>query len=100
MMQVTNEQLKGPVVVYSPSVQRAALLTFSTVSTINPLNTELNPICHLLALLGVHFLHISRIKVKSLTLRLLMSYIYRVFQKELYNFKSVLKFIQRTYTTF
>ena len=39
---------------------------------INPLNAELNPICHLLALLGVHhFLHVSRIMVKSLTLRLL-----------------------------
>ena len=45
--------------------------------TFNPLNAELNPICHLLALLGVHhFLHVSRIKVKSLTLKLLMSYIY------------------------
>ena len=44
---------------------------------INPLNTELNPICCLLALLGAHhFLHVSRIRVKSLTLRLLMSYIY------------------------
>ena len=43
---------------------------------VNPLNAELNPICHLLALLGVHFLHVSRIRVKSLTLRLLMSYIY------------------------
>ena len=43
----------------------------------NPLNAELNPICYLLALLGPHhFLHISRIRVKSLTLRLLMSYIY------------------------
>jgi len=43
----------------------------------NPLNAELNPICYLLALLGAHhFLHISRIRVKSLTLRLLMSYIY------------------------
>ena len=43
----------------------------------NPLNAELNPICRLLALLGVHhFLHVSRIRVKSLTLRLLMSYIY------------------------
>jgi len=32
---------------------------------INPLNAELNPICHLLALLGVHhFLHVSRIRVK------------------------------------
>ena len=42
-----------------------------------PLNAELNPICYLLALLGAHhFLHVSRIKVKSLTLRLLMPYIY------------------------
>jgi ribosomal protein S14 len=31
----------------------------------NPLNAELNPICHLLALLGAHhILHISRIRVK------------------------------------
>ena len=44
---------------------------------INPLNAELNPICHLLELLGAHhFLHVSRIRVKSLTLRLLMSYMY------------------------
>jgi len=42
----------------------------------NPLNADLNSICHLLALLGVHFLHVSRIRVKSLTLRLLMLYIY------------------------
>jgi hypothetical protein len=33
--------------------------------TINPLNAELNPICHLLALVGTHhILHISRIRVK------------------------------------
>jgi len=32
---------------------------------IKPLNAELNPICHLLALLGTHrILHISRIGVK------------------------------------
>ena len=43
---------------------------------IKPLNPELNPICYLLALLAHHFLHVSRIRVKSLTLRLLMSYIY------------------------
>ena len=42
----------------------------------NPLNPELNPICYLLALLAHHFLQVSRIRVKSLTLRLLMSYIY------------------------
>ena len=44
---------------------------------IKPLNAELNPICYLLVLLGVHhFLHVSRIRVKLLTLRLLISYIY------------------------
>ena len=44
---------------------------------VNPLNPELNPICYLLALLGAHhFLHFSRIRVKLLTLRRLMSYIY------------------------
>ena len=43
----------------------------------NPLKPELNPICYLLALLGAHhFLHVSRIRVKSLTFRLLTSYIY------------------------
>ena len=42
----------------------------------NLLNAELNPICYLLALLAHHFLDVSRIRVKSLTLRLLMSHIY------------------------
>jgi len=42
----------------------------------NPLNPELNPICYLLALLAQNFLHVSRIRVKSLTLRLLIAYIY------------------------
>ena len=33
---------------------------------LNPLNTKLNLICHLLALLGAHhILHISRIRVKA-----------------------------------
>jgi len=33
----------------------------------NPLNTKLNPICHLLALLGAHhILHVSRIRVKAI----------------------------------
>ena len=42
---------------------------------VNPLNAELNPICYLLALLGAHhFLHVSRIRVKLLIFRLLMSY--------------------------
>jgi len=44
---------------------------------VNPLNPELNPICYLLALLGAHhFPYVSRIRVKLLTFRPLMSYIY------------------------
>jgi hypothetical protein len=61
--------------VYRTAVQqrqlRAKWLLCSTIffcvhEFINPLNAELNPICHLLALLGVHhFLHFSRIRVKT-----------------------------------
>ena len=63
--------------------------TFSTVSfqnfasnattfpchsaSFNPLNPEFNSICYLLALLAHPFHHVSRIMVKSLTHRLLMS---------------------------
>ena len=39
-----------------------------TKTEVNPLNGELNPICHLLALLGAHhILHVSRIGVKHLS---------------------------------
>jgi len=45
-------------------------VTLGTAPAINPLKAELNPICHLLALLGAHpILHVSRIRVKqSMTL--------------------------------
>ena len=34
-------------------------------SVFHPLNAELNPICHLLALAGAHhFVHVSRVRVK------------------------------------
>jgi hypothetical protein len=37
-----------------------------TENLFNPLNAELNPICHLLALLEAHhILHVSRIRVNS-----------------------------------
>jgi len=52
------------------------LLVVYKYYSINTLNPELNPICYLLALLAHHFLHVSRIMVKSLPLRLLMSYIH------------------------
>jgi len=52
-------------------------LSHSVTININSLNPELNPICYLLALLGAHsFLHVNRIRFKSLTFRRLMSFIY------------------------
>ena len=54
---------------HSTEYQLTAVLTLK--------NPELNPICYLLALSGAYpFLHVSRIRVKLLTFRLLMSYIY------------------------
>ena len=35
------------------------------IRDINPLNAELNPICHLLALLAHPIFHVSRIRVKN-----------------------------------
>jgi len=41
-----------------------SMVTTVVRTRLNPLNAELNSICHLLALLGVHhFLHVSRIRV-------------------------------------
>ena len=46
------------------------------VTNINPLKPELNPICYLLALLAHYFLHVSKIRVKSLTYIYIYIYIY------------------------
>ena len=60
----------------------------------NPLNPELNPICYLLALLGAHhFLYVSRLRVKLLTFRLLMSYIY------IYIYGAPILDVSRSHTT-
>ena len=57
--------------------EKTVFLLYPGFRCLNPLNAELNPICYVLALLGAHhLLHVSRIRVKSLILRLLMSYIY------------------------
>ena len=59
------------------AVRTGLMINENEEKYINPLNPELNPICYLLALLGAyHFLHVSRIRVKLLTFRQLMSYIY------------------------
>jgi len=58
------------------TVTLQAIIRIDT-NSINPLSPELNPICYLLALLGAHhFLHVSRIRVRLLTFRLIMSYLY------------------------
>jgi hypothetical protein len=43
-----------------------SLFNVTPISEVNLLNAELNPVCHLLALLGAHpILHVSRIRVKK-----------------------------------
>ena len=47
------------------SVECGVLNQIAQSFAANPLNAELNPICHLLALLGAHYiLHVSRVRVK------------------------------------
>jgi transposase len=46
-------------------------LCLSRIFTLTPLNTKLNPICHLLALLAAHhIIHVSRIRVNPLNTKL------------------------------
>jgi hypothetical protein len=46
-------------------------MLFVHITLLNPLYAKLNPICHLLALLGAqHILHFSRIRVNVITLTL------------------------------
>jgi len=45
------------------------VLNYDSFRPLNPLKPKLNPICYLLELLAHHFLHVSRIRVKSLTFR-------------------------------
>ena len=62
-------QFGGLFVSYSSNASIRWLLQHVTALIINPLNAELNPICHLLALLAHHIIHISRIRVKLPTYR-------------------------------
>ena len=68
---------------------------------LNTLNAELNPICYLLALLGAHhFLHVSRIRVKSLTLRLLSHiYIYIYIYTHTHTYGAPILDVSRSHTT-
>ena len=79
---------------HSSRVRPCGPVSPSSNSLFNPLNPELSPICYLLALLAHHFLHVSRIRVKSLTLRLLMSYIY------IYIYIYICMYIERLFLMF
>ena len=49
-----------------PSIQPATHTPTRFVAFLNPLNAELNPVCHLLALAGAHhFVHFSRLRVND-----------------------------------
>jgi len=53
-----------------PSFGAKSFVFQVAIQKLNPLKPELNPIYYLLALLlAHHFLHVSRIRVKLLTLR-------------------------------
>jgi len=52
---------------FSPTDAQENCFKRSIKIYINPLNDELNPICHLLALLGAHhILYVSGVRVKQL----------------------------------
>jgi len=44
---------------------RAAATIAQVRTDVNPLNAELNPICHFLELLAHHILHVSGVRVKG-----------------------------------
>ena len=59
----------------------------TVVGVLNPLNAELNPICHLLALLGAHLIfHVSRERVNITVIILIL--IFRRYERALPIFKS------------
>ena len=56
----------GPQIISNMHLLDQNLILYEKLGLFNTLNAELNPICHLLALLGAHhILHVSRIRVKD-----------------------------------
>ena len=73
-------------------------IPFLKLFIVNPLNAELNPICHFLALLGAHhILHVSRIRVKYLCIDLWLHFEYICLFFWEWNFKK--SHYQRRYGT-
>ena len=58
------------IILRDPYIKHANVKHIWIIILINPLNAELNPICHLLALLEAHrILHVSKIRIKHLFLK-------------------------------
>jgi hypothetical protein len=63
LQRITEGKIKGGIEVTGRRGRKRRKL----LDDLNPLNAQLNPICHLLELLGAHpILHISRIRVKEM----------------------------------
>jgi hypothetical protein len=58
---LSNADVKNDSYLFAPYVSLHGLCRDS----FNPLNADLNSICHLLALLGAHHIHVSRIRVNK-----------------------------------
>jgi hypothetical protein len=61
LQRVTEGKIQGGIEVTGRQGRRRRKL----LDDLNPLSSELNPICFLLALLAHHFLYVSRIRVKE-----------------------------------
>ena len=66
-LNVRYSTMHGPLNVTFLSMALYDTIHVAVIGIFNPLSAELNPVCYLLALLAHHFLHVSRIRVKSLT---------------------------------
>jgi len=76
---------QGDNIIYNTLI-RSTVTYASETWVLNLLNAELNPICHLLALLGAHhILHVSRIRVKENMINKLMTF-KRVIKRKIYGY--------------
>jgi transposase len=64
-----GKKMRNETFFLSSEILKATRFSHPVCLDFNPLSPELNPICYLLALLVHDFLHVIRIRVKSLTLR-------------------------------
>ena len=73
--------VSGVTDIFVPLCKMSPVTSESYMAIFNPLNPELNPVCHLLALLGAHpILHISRIRVNAVVINRKKLFTYILFR--------------------